>query len=341
MKALVFARLVACSLACAVVAGACRPQAVAVEEEKTLHPWFIYREGSSFKEIEPQKELIGTLSVFGEPSEDFIAQCHQHGIEVYRAVSGNEQTIDTPEEREAVTDDYVKQCETKGYDGIDLDFEHLDADFQSVYSDFLRLASGKLHQAGKKLSHCVGFYPALYEDEQAKTFYHPEVLAQTCDLVRVMCYDMYFAPAIGDELLRHRDDCMGIGPTASYPWVKDAMEYWMARIPSRKLVMALPAYGNDYALTGTSLKGRQIYAVLPDSVKGTLPPAIWNYYNKSNVYLYEGTDGHKHLFYASDARSTRELLQLARELGIVRIGFWHYSAVSADMWDEARAWSGR
>ena len=34
------------------------------------------------------------------------------------------------------------------------------------------------------------------------------------------------------------------------------------------------------------------------------------------MYLYDGTDGNRHLFYASDARSTEALLELADELGI-------------------------
>ena len=343
MKPLILLRLVVFSFVLVYVSGSCQSQKDSVEstavlENRSVHPWFIYKEGSSFKEIEPYKDLIYSLSVFGEPSKNFIDQCHQNGIEVYRAVSGNESTIDTPEKRESVVNDYVKECDTKGYDGIDLDFEHLDAEFQSTYSEFLNLAAERLHKIGKKLSHCVGFYPTLYEDKHAKTFYHPEVLAKTCDLIRVMCYDMYFAPAIGDELLNHREDCMGIGPTSSYPWVKDAMEYWLSQIPSQKLVMALPTYGNDYAITCEPLKGRQIYAMLPDSVKGILPTAIWNYYHKLNIYLYDGEDGYKHIFYASDASSTQELLKLAQELGIDRIGFWHFNSVSSDMWEEARVW---
>ena len=79
---------------------------------------------------------------------------------------------------------------------------------------------------GKKLSHCVSFYPALYQDNETKMFHDPAVLNTTCDLVRVMCYDMYFAPGIDKPELKHRVDCMGIGPTSNYLWTREAMLFW-------------------------------------------------------------------------------------------------------------------
>ncbi len=187
------------------------------------------------------------------------------------------------------------------------------------------------------MSHCVSFYPASFVEEDTKMFYDPAVLARTCDLVRVMCYDMYYAPGIGETDLRHRDDCAGMGPTADYLWTKQAMSFWIRCIPGDKLVMALPAYANDYAVTGDR-KGRQIYQSVPDSVSGDLPDPIWLCYEKVNIYLYDATDGHRHLFYASDARSTEALLGLADELGISQIGFWHFNSVDPSMWKVTEKW---
>lgn len=305
--------------------------------EKKVCPWFIYKDGNSFKDIEPVKELISSISVFGNPPKSFIDECHQNNIEVYHAVGGNEENIDTPEKIKALVDGYVDDCNSNGYDGIDLDFEHLNPDVQVVYTEFLKLASGKLHAAGKKMSHCVSFYPALFQNEQTKMFHDAEVLAETCDLIRVMCYDMYFAPGVDRADLKHRDDCMGIGPTSNYAWTREAMAFWIKRIPKDKLVMALPAYANDYAVTG-DIKGRQIYQSVPDSVSGALPSPTWLCYEKVNMYLYDGTDGNRHLFYASDARSTEALLELADELEIPQIGFWHFSSVDLEMWNATGKW---
>ena len=115
------------------------------------------------------------------------------------------------------------------------------------------------------------------------------------------------------------------------------MLFWMKHIPNDKLVMALPAYANDYAVTG-GIKGRQIYQSVPDSVSGTLPSPVWLWYEKMNIYLYDGTDGNRHLFYASDAGSTEALLELADELMISKIGFWHFGSVDTGMWKVTEKW---
>ena len=77
---------------------------------------------------------------------------------------------------------------------------------------------------------------------------------------------------------------------------------------------------------------------VPDSINGILPSPTWLCYEKVNMYLYDGTDGNRHLFYASDARSTEALLELADELGISQIGFWHFNSVDPQMWDTTAKW---
>lgn len=336
MKRLACAALVALGL------SSCGTQQQQTETlpAKQLHPWVVYRDGSSFADLEPVKDMIATISVFGNPPRDYIDKCHEAGIEVYRAVGGNEKSIDTPEKIASLVDSYVKDCQVNGYDGIDLDFEHLDPSVRATYSDFLQKASAALHAAGKKMSHCVGFYPRLFEDENTQLFYDPVVLESTCDLVRVMCYDMYCAPYIGVEELADRDDCQGMGPTSNYLWTRECMLYWKERISTDKLVMALPAYGNDYKLTG-GIAGAQIYAPKPDKAVGELPAPTWLCYEKVNMYLYDHEDGCRHLFYAADARSTECLLQLADELQLPKVGFWHFSSVSPDTWNVTREWMGK
>ena len=294
---------------------------------KKISPWYIYKEGSSFDDLAPYKKIISSVSVFGNPSKEFIDECHKNGILVYHGVSGKEKDIDTPEKIEAVANEYVNTCKLKGYDGIDLDYEQLEPKFQGTYSEFLRVVSSKLHHSGRKLSHCVGFYPSLSDDTIPHIFYDPKVVAETCDLVRVMCYDMYYAP----------NRANGIGPTSTYPWTRDAMNYWMKYVPRNKLVMGLPAYSNDYAMTlnGT---GRQISSDVPDVDSSSLPSPTWLWYERINIYLYKAPDGDIHLFYASDAKSTKNLLELGDELGIHTIGFWHFGSVSPQMWLEVKEW---
>ncbi|HEY8658825.1 MAG TPA: glycosyl hydrolase family 18 protein [Hanamia sp.] len=305
--------------------------------KKKISPWYIYKEGNSFSDIEPFKDIIGSISVFGNPPKEFIDECHKYSIEVYHAVSGNEKSIDSAYKIIKIANEYVNDCNLNGYDGIDLDFENLDPSLQNTYSEFLKTASTKLHKAGKKLSQCVGFYPTLYQDKVPKIFYSPKVIGATCDLVRVMCYDMYYAPGKNDKNSLTRDDCQGIGPTSNYPWTKEAMTYWTKYVPKDKLIMALPAYSNDYTMDVNST-GKQVYAPIPDSVKGTLQSPTWQWYEKINIYLYNDLKGKTHLFYASDQKSTKALLKIGDELNIYNIGFWHFGSVDPKTWNIVREW---
>jgi Predicted glycosyl hydrolase len=307
--------------------------------QKRIITWYVFEDGkSSFKDLEPVKDILYSISVFGNPPKSFIGECHKNSIEIFRAVGGNEQSINTSDKRQKLIESYVDDCIKNGYDGIDLDFENLNPDIEPAYSDFLITLSKRLHSISKKLSHCVGFYLNLYNGNDIKMFYNPKIIASTCDLVRVMCYDMYFAPGKSDQSLLTKVDCQGIGPTANYPFTRDAMNFWIKYVPKNKLVMGLPAYSNDYEIIING-KGKQIYSSIPDNVNGTLLSPNWLWYEKVNLYMYNDTNNHPHLFYASDEKSTEALLSLAKQMKINNIGFWHFSSVDSKMWNVVRQWT--
>ena len=39
---------------------------------KKVFPWFVYKDWNSFKDIEPVKEIISSISVFGNPPKSLI-----------------------------------------------------------------------------------------------------------------------------------------------------------------------------------------------------------------------------------------------------------------------------
>jgi spore germination protein YaaH len=330
------APIVFTSLALSVFLGAAAP-AAAEKGLKKVAIWLVYDEEKGFDRIERNADILASLSVMGNPPRDFIDRCHKLQIEVYHAVMSDPSAFDTQERAKATVQEYVRACTEGGFDGIDLDFENLDPGLQEKYSDFLLLVSSSLHRAGKKLSHCVGYYPGMERNPPRKLFYDPWVVAQTCDLVRVMCYDLYWAPGWGDPAFADRPDTQGIGPTSSFPWAREALAFWLGRVPRRKLIMGLPAYSNDYALSPGG-RGRQVYAPSPEIPPGTAVQKAWLWYERVPVYLYAGQDGSPHLFYASDAESTKAHLETAAQLKLAGIGFWHFSSVDEATWNAVREW---
>ena len=304
---------------------------------KQIATWLVFKEEKGFDRIQKHSDILNSLSIFGDPPREFIDRCHGLQIEVYWGVSGNASAFDTPSHARATIDKYLNACRDKGYDGIDLDFEHLDSGLQDQYSEFLRAVSSSLHGSRKKLSHCVGYYPGMDQNPPRKIFYDPKVVAETCDLIRVMCYDLYWAPGRGDQKLASRPDTQGMGPTSSFPWASEAMRFWLNQAPREKLIMGLPAYSNDYAVALNG-KGNQIYASRPQVPVQTPLQKAWLWYERLPLYVYADPKGVPHLFYASDAESTKAHLETVDELGLPGIGFWHFSSVDEATWQVVREW---
>lgn len=303
---------------------------------KRIDTWLVLNREKGFQRIKLYADILNSVSVEGNPSEEFIRRCHRLHIEVYRLASGKAAAVDTPAHRRATVERLVKECQVKGYDGIDLDFEHLDPSLQSAYSDFLRQMSRALHRIGKKLSICVDTYPTPEWKTVEGQFYDPKVVGETCDMVRVMCYDMYYAPEWTWEGRKQKKQPQppGMGPTSAYHWAQAGMRFWLKYVPREELVMGLPAYSNDYAL-GPHGSGKQVYASRPQ-IQGPTEK-FWLWYERLAMYLYT-ENSVPHIFYASDAESTKAQLETVDELDLPSIGFWTFNSVDEATWAVIRAW---
>jgi len=294
-----------------------------------IQPWFVYKSEDSIDLLRPQADIIDTISVCGGPPRRFVDQCHELGIRVHLLVGGHDgSSFDTPEHRAETIRKWLHLCGAVGFDGIDLDYEGLDPECKDSYSRLLR----ELRGAGKHMSMCVSYVMSTRRTIEGTPpgiagidWCDPIVVGQTCDSVRVMCYDMYSVSG------------KGIGPVSTRPWAEDAMRFWMRYLPRDKLVMDLPAYARDYALVLNG-KVRSFYAPRPPLLEGTRVQRVWLPYEEINTLRYVDADGVYHLFFASDETSTRAHLRTVTELGIGALAFWHYSAVTPEMWAAVRAW---
>ena len=294
--------------------------------------WFPYQDASSWDALAPHADVLGSVSVFGKeaPCRGFFDACHERGIAAIKLVGGKAAAFDTREHAAATVRQYVRDCEETGFDGIDLDFEHIDPSYKERYSDFVREVAAELHKRGKRLSICVFAIDInIYGGMPARFFHEPAVLGEACDEVRVMCYDMYLAHGIW------------YGPTSTRLWARSGMMFWLEHVPREKLIMALPAYSNDYGLMPGCGYGRQQGCDSPEALPGTHDvEKLWLPYDRIHVYRYLDGEGKPRLFFASDGESTRAHLETVDELDIPGISFWHYGTMSPGIWQAVTEWLG-
>jgi spore germination protein YaaH len=301
--------------------------------KKTIHisSWFIYSGDKDIQCLEPVCDILDSVSIAGKNvSEEFIRDCKKNGMETAQLVSGGASNIESANKIKETVQSYMALLDSPGFDGIDVDYEHLDVSTREKFSDFMLTLYEETHKRGKKLTVCVGYWPAIYKE---KYFYDPVVLAKTCDFVKVMCYDQYYAPGRTCAELSHRADCRGLGPTCAAPYAKDALDFWTGFIPPGKTIMGLPSYSNDYDLTTGS--GTQVYDSRPPAGSKIIED-VWLWHEKVRLYRYLDGDEHIHLFYASDSESTAVHLDTVIERKLAGISFWEYHSVKPETWKIVR-----
>jgi hypothetical protein len=308
---------------------------------RRISPWFIFRpDRDNVALLRPNAGLLRSVSVAGGPTPEFVGQCHELGVKVHLLVSGRDgndgEEFATAAKRRELIEHYLRRCRDTGADGVDVNFESLDPKYRGAYSALLRELAEALHAEGRELSMCVSYVMCTWRsnavasaDPQAEIdggWYDPTVIGETCDVVRVMCYDM-ISPSSG-----------AVGPVSTAPWAQDAMRFWSRHVPKAKLVMGLPAYSRDFAMAGARA-AESPFGPVPDLAPGTSVQGLWMPYEAIRQYRYAEGDGVEHVFFASDADSTRAHLRTAADQGMETIGFWHYEAVTPEMWAAVREWA--
>lgn len=151
--------------------------------------------------------------------------------------------LDNPATRTAHVQNIVNLAVTRGYDGIDLDYEvfafgHSRSEWPAITGDWVAFVyelSKALHANDKLLSVTV---PPVYVDSngvtRGYTVYAQDMIANAVDRLRLMVYDWSTSTP---------------GPIAPMDWVNRVIDYSsnVARVPVAKLQLGVPAYGRHWA----------------------------------------------------------------------------------------------
>lgn len=202
---------------------------------------------------------------------------------------------------------------TKGYGGLDVDFEYVYPQDGPAYTAFLERLSNTFNPLG---------YPVL-------AALAPKVSAQQKGLLYEAHNYQTIGKAVNDVLLMTYEWGYKYGPpmaVAPLPKVREVVEYALTEIPPQKIWLGIPNYGYDWPLpfnqgetSATSISSQQAIA-LAITYK---VPIQYDTSAQAPWFNYQDEFGTDHIVWFEDARSIRAKLALTGEYGLSAVGYWN------------------
>ncbi|MDD2817907.1 MAG: glycosyl hydrolase family 18 protein [Candidatus Nanopelagicales bacterium] len=284
-------------------------------------------------------------------------------------------TLADPAKRAQHVADIVNLVTSRGYDGIDLDYETFAFTdgraswpaTQPNWTAFVNELSAALHAQGKLLAVTIPS-PCDVANKCGGTngywVYNLPGIAAPADRIRIMTYDFH----VGSP-----------GAIAPIGWVTASMQYAVTQAPANKLTVGVPAYGrawtkkngSSYALSGVcpasassgatrtaynsltssaSLTAAEIPAFLA-SIGKTQADVQWDPVSQENWIEYDKsvnwTDGNgaaqtcvaKRIMWWIGPQVALVRTQLVGQLGLNSAGFWTIGGDDPAMWPLLRGYA--
>ncbi|MBX6378376.1 MAG: S-layer homology domain-containing protein [Clostridia bacterium] len=222
-----------------------------------------------------------------------------------------------PSARRRLVRETLALVRRNGFDGINLDLENVAPEDRPALSQLVRELAAALRPAGFLLTVSV---PPKLDDDPTHVWsgaFDYRALGQEVDYLVIMAYDEHYA--LSEP-----------GPVASQPWVESVVAYAKGRVPARKLVLGLAAYGYDWPAEGpaTSLPTLDVVALM-DRTDGTVR---WDEAAQSPEYTYVA-GGTRHVVWFENEHTAAFKLRLARQEGLGGIALWRLGFESKAFWD--------
>jgi spore germination protein len=204
----------------------------------------------------------------------------------------------------------------RGFDGIDVDYEHLATADRAGFTALVSELAAGLHADGKLLAvtlHPKSSEPGPQPKNRAQDY---AAVGRVADEVRIMMYDYHW-------------DTSTPGALAPIGWVRRVMTWAATQVPRPKLVLGVATYGYDWVGgRGTSLMWSEITrrarAVGATAGYDTTVQAPW--------FRYVDAGGAAHTVWYEDARSTAAKRAVVRELGLGGMHYWRLGGEDPGTW---------
>ena len=265
----------------------------------------------------------------GPSDAEVRAVCRKHGIRLIPLISNSSPAkgFDADMIGAIVESDFLRTAHVRAltslvvshdYDGIEIDYEELHGRDRDAFSRFMTELSLALHAEGKLLA--VAVHPKLSEpgDDWGPMAHDYAALGAAVDSFRIMTYDHHWATGRA-------------GPVAPLPWFKSVLAFAASRVPGRKIMMGVPAYGYDWTGTNTG-KSADVSARDAPALAGKNGARVERDGESNSPHFSYLSNTDEHQVWYEDARCLPEKLKSVRKAGAAGIALWKLGSEEPEFW---------
>jgi spore germination protein len=210
-----------------------------------------------------------------------------------------------------VIDEALSIMRSKGYRGINIDFEYVFPDDREPYNQFLRNLSARVKPEGLLLFTALA--PKTSSSQQGLLYEAHDYAAhgQIADFCVLMTYEYGWS---------------GGPPMAVAPpnRVRQVLQYAASVMPRHKIMMGMPLYGYDWALP--YIHGGPMARRVSTQEAYTIAwnhgvPVMYDQQSQS-PFLHYSVSGTNHVVWFEDARSMRAKFNLIKEFDLRGGSYW-------------------
>ncbi|GMA57798.1 hypothetical protein GCM10025858_23010 [Alicyclobacillus sacchari] len=202
---------------------------------------------------------------------------------------------------------------TKGYRGLNIDFEYVYPQDRTLYNQFLQMVVDRMHREGLFVSSALAPKTSAAQQGLLYEAHDYPVHGRLCDFVVLMTYEWGW---------------IGGPPMAVSPidQIRQVLNYAITAIPPAKILMGVSVYGYDWRLPYVS--GSRAETLTPmQAVERAAAHNVSILYDanaQAPYYMYTAPDQTQHIVWFEDPRSFQAKLDLVGEYNLRGISFWSY-----------------
>ena len=263
-------------------------------------------------------------------SDAYIRWARDNGYQIWALVS-NEFDIDRTHEflksaaaREQFIDRMINEALTYGYEGINVDFEHVYMEDRDQLTHFINELAWAMRQHDLILSMDVTIMGG--SDNWSKCYDHA-YLGRIVDYLVIMTYDEHWAASPIS------------GPVASYGWVERGMIELTQVVDPDRLVMGLPFYTRVWRERPSTERANRMVnrstaigmEAQANFIENNDLTPFWD--DESKLYYAAIVDGEDLVkIWIENAETLSIRAGLVHELGLAGIAGWQRSFATDDVW---------